>query len=433
MKKLLTLFVAISLSSTLTSTQAAEQLDQTVALVEQDVILQSELERRMTTIVRQLRERKQAVPPMKILQEQVLERLVVDSLQLQMAVRAGVRINEQELNAAIADIAKNNKMTLEQLRQSMEKDGINWELFREDLRDEIMVARVRRGQVSRRINISEREIDNLVKLMDAEGAQNIQYHLGHILIPIADSSDQQSIQKSREKAIDLIKQLRKGADFSNLALRHSAGQEALQGGDFGWRSAPQLPTLFAGPAKALEIGGISDALRSGSGFHILKLIDKRGEMKHIVQQVDARHILLMPNTLRDDKQSKKLIDDIRKRIVAGEPFSDLAKEFSDDKGSAREGGKLGWSTPDKFVGPFRKAVETLPMNTLSQPIQTQFGWHLVEVLGRRDADQTKELKRDRAARILQARKFDEEVESWLRELRDTSFVEILINSDEKKK
>ncbi len=431
MKNIIISSILVLFGSHLATVKAEEHLDQTVAVVEQDVILESELKRRMKAILRQLKEKNQPAPPMKILQDQVLERLIVDSLQLQMARRAGVRISEQELNAAVQDIANQNNMTLEQLRQSMEKDGINWELFREDLREEIMVARVRRGQVMRRINVSEREIDNLVALMEAEGEQNVQYHLGHILIPITDASDQSNIQQAREKAQDIIRQLREGADFANLAIQHSAGQEALQGGDFGWRPAAQLPTLFAGPAKALEIGGVSDALRSGSGFHIIKLLDKRGEMKHIVQQVNARHILLMPNTLRDENKTKELIFKLKQQLEAGADFAELAKKHSDDKGSARSGGELGWSEPDKYVGPFKEAVETLPLNTVSEPFVTQFGWHIVEVLGRRDADQTDELKRERAARILQARKFDEEVESWLRELRDTSFVDILIDDNKK--
>ncbi len=408
---------------------AAEQLDQTIAVVEQDIILESELKRRMKAIVRQLQQNNQSAPPMEILQQQVLERMIVDSLQMQMAMRAGVRIAEQELNAAVGDIAKQNQMSLEQLRQSMEKDGINWELFREDLRAEIMVARVRRGQVGRRIKISDREIENLVALMEEQGEQNIQYHLGHILIPVQDSSDQLSIQTAREKAQDLVKQLREGAEFSSIAIAHSSGQEALQGGDFGWRPAAQLPTLFSGPAKQLEVGEVSDPLRSGSGFHIIKLIEKKGEQKHVVQQVRSRHILLMPNTIRDDNASEKLIRELKQRIDSGANFDELAKEYSDDKGSALSGGVLDWTTPDTFVGPFKEVVETLPLNKLSDPVLTQFGWHIIEVLGRRDADQTDELKRNRAAQILQARKFDEEVESWLQELRDTSYVEILISDD----
>lgn len=432
MTKYVTLLATLTMSLMFSPAKAEEKLDQTIAIVEQDVILESELERRMKSIVRQLKQKDQAIPPMKILQEQVLDRLIMDSLQVQMAKRAGVRISEQELNAAVNDIAKNNNMTLQALRQSIIDDDISWELFREDLREEIMAARVRQGQVSRRIEISEREIDNLVRLIDAQGEQNIQYHLGHILIPIKDASDQTVIQEAREKAQDLVRQLRNGADFSSLAIQHSAGQEALQGGDFGWRPAPQLPTLFAGPAKSLKQGEVSDPLRSGSGFHIIKLIEKKGETKHIVQQVDARHILLMPNTIRDEQATKEKINELYDRVVnQGESFADLAKEFSDDKGSALSGGNLGWSTPDKFVGPFKEAVETLPLNKVSKPLQTQFGWHIVEVLDRRDADQTDELKRDRAARILQSRKFDEEVESWLREMRDTSYVEILIETDKK--
>jgi len=422
------LLLATTMSSTLS---AAQPLDQTIAIVEQDIILESELKRQMASIVRQLKERNQPVPEMSVLQEQVLERMIVNSLQLQMAQRAGVRISEQELNATILDIAKNNGKTLEQLRQSITEDGINWELFREDLRDEIMVARVRRAQVARRISISEREIDNLIRLIDNEGAQNVQYHLGHILIPVSDVSDQTAIQQAREKAQQLVEQLRGGANFAVLAINHSKGQEALQGGDFGWRAGNQLPTLFAGPAKNMKVGEVSSPLRSGSGFHIIKLLDKKGDLQHIVKQVNARHILLMPNTIRDDSASEKLINELHKRILNGESFEELAKEFSDDKGTARDGGELGWSTPDKFVGPFKNAVETLPIEQLSKPFKTQFGWHIVEVLGRRDADQTLEFKREQAARMLQSRKFDEEVESWLRELREESYVEVLIENKAK--
>ncbi|NVJ51526.1 MAG: peptidylprolyl isomerase [Gammaproteobacteria bacterium] len=429
MKLLLSALFSLSVVS---GAFAAQPLDQTIAIVEQDVILESELKRQMASVVRQLKERNQPLPEMSILQEQVLERMIITSLQLQMAKRAGVRISDQELNATISDIAKDNNQTLEQLRQSITDEGVNWELFREDLRSEIMVARVRRGQVSRRISISEREVDNLVKLIDNEGAQNIQYHLGHILIPIDDISDQQSIQTAREKAQDLVKQLRSGANFATLAINHSKGQEALSGGDFGWRSGTQLPTLFAAPAKNLAIGEVSDPLRSGSGFHIIKLIEKKGDVQHIVKQVNARHILLSPNTIRPPQETKAFAQTLYQQLKDGADFSELAKEHSDDKGTAREGGELGWSTPDTYVGPFRKAVETLPTNQLSEPVETQFGWHIIEVLGRRDADQTREFKRERAARILQSRKFDEEVEAWIRELRDSSYVEVLIDDSSKK-
>ncbi|MEE4245376.1 MAG: peptidylprolyl isomerase [Kangiellaceae bacterium] len=412
-------------------TYAAEELDETIALVEKDVILKSELERKMNAVLKQLKKANQPLPPMNVLQSQVLERAILDSLQLQMAKRSGVRIGEQELNSAVADIAKKNNMNLEQLRQSVSSDGLEWELFREDLRDEIMITRVRRGMVSNRISISDQELDSMVSLIDAEGSQKIQYHLGHILIAIKDASDQASIQEARDEAIRLVKELRGGAEFANLAIRHSDGQEALQGGDFGWRSAQQLPTLFAGPAKILDIGGVTDPLRSGSGFHILKLLDKRGEQRHIVKQVKARHILLIPNTIRDNAASAELIKVLRQRILDGESFAELAKEYSDDKGTALQGGELSWNVPEGYVGPFKTAVETLPLNQLSEPVETQFGWHIIEVIGRRDADQTNDFKRQQAARVLQARKFDEEVETWLREIRDTSFVEVLIEDDKK--
>ncbi|MCO7224439.1 peptidylprolyl isomerase SurA [Pleionea sp. CnH1-48] len=427
MKKIVTLLV-VSVLTTITSLVQAEpqKLDEIIAMVEKDVILRSELTRKLNEITTQAQKRGQPLPPSSLLQQQILERMILDSLQLQMAKRAGVRISEQELNAAVQRIAEQNNMTLEQLRIEMaEKEGIDFELFREDLRKEIMTQRVRRGHVSRRIKISERDVDNMVQLIDAEGSEKIQYRLGHILLPIKNSTDPQSIQEARDKAENLIKDLRAGADFAQTAIAHSSGQNALQGGDFGWRSAAELPSLFVASTKALEIGGISEALRSGSGFHILKLLDKRGEQVHLVDQVKARHILLSPNAIMTEAQAEAKIKDIRQKILDGADFEELAKEHSADKGSANLGGDLGWSEPAKYVGPFKTAVQTLPLNELSEPVKTQFGFHIIEVLERRSNDQTKEKKREQARRILHSRKFDEEVEAWLQEIRDTSYVEIL--------
>lgn len=410
---------------------AADKLDEAVALVDDDVVLKSELDRRVATVRQDLSRRGVRMPPDEVLREQVLERLIVDAVQLQHARRAGVRVADQELAGIIENIARENQVSLEQFRLQLAADGINFEIFRDDIRNEVMVSRLRQAQVSRRIFISEQEVDSMLKSMDSEGAERISYRLGHILIPIAESASPQDVQQASALADDIVKQLRSGADFAEMAVRHSAAQDALQGGDFGWKTLNQLPSLFAPAVKALKPAEVSEPLRSASGLHILKLYDSRGAERVVVRQSHARHILIKPSQIRTEEQAKKFISELREQIIKGADFAALAKAHSDDPGSANLGGDLGWANPGKFVPEFESTLEKLADNEVSEVFRSQFGWHVMQLLGRRDDDQTEEAKRNQAYRLLQNRKYDEEVEAWVRELRDEAYVRILI--DEKKK
>jgi len=404
----------------------AELIDRIIAIVDEDVVLESELVRRSNTIINQIKSRDQVVPSLNIVRKQVLDRLVVESLQLQMAQRVGVRIGDRELTATLERIAENAKLSIEQFKEQVEKDGISWSLFREDLRNEIMIDRVMRGMVQRRIQVSEKEIDNIVAQMDKEGETRTQYHLGHILLALTENASPEEVSAQREQAKKIIDALRGGSNFEEFAIAFSSGQKSLEGGDMGWRSLSQLPTLFAGTVKNMDIKDISEPLRSGSGLHILYLKDKKGDFeKQVVVQTKVRHILVSPNAITTDIQAFDKITLARQRIVGGEKFEDLAIEISDDKSNASQGGDMGWVDPGTFVPEFSEVMDKLEINELSQPTKTQFGWHLMEVLGRRDQDQTEERKRDRAFRILSNRKFEEESQVWINELKEKAHIKII--------
>ena len=411
---------------TLVGNAKVEILDRVIALVDTDVVLASELVRRTNTIVQQIEARKQTVPPMDKLRDQVLERLIVESLQLQMAKRVGVRVSDTELDSTIERLAADGNATLEQLRQSVESEGTPWAIFREDLRSEIMISRVRNGSVSRRIKVSEKEIENLLSQINKDGESRTQYSLGHILLSLPENATPEEIETVRQKAERLVTELRNGGNFQEYAITNSAGENALSGGNLGWRSLSQLPSLFAGSVKNMKVGDISEPLRSGSGLHILSLLDSRGGFEtHEVIQTRARHILITPDAITDEKAALDKINLVRQRILDGEKFEELAIEFSDDKGTGALGGDLNWADPGTFVPEFTETMDGLAINELSEPVKTQFGWHIIEVMGRRNQDQTEDKKRERAYRMLHKRKFEEEAQIWLRELRDQAYIKLV--------
>jgi peptidyl-prolyl cis-trans isomerase SurA len=423
------LFILMMAAAVLASHNASAEavvFDRVIVIVNDDVILHSELERRLEAVRAQIRKQGMELPDDKVLREQVLERMILDSIQLQMAERIGIRVSDTELNATIANIASKNGMTLEQFKKKLESEGESFALFREDLRHEIMISRLRQAKVGRRVYISDQEVDDMVRLMEEQGANNVQYRLGHILVAIPETATPDTVKAAREKAANIVRQLKEGADFAKLAIAYSDAQDALQGGDMGWKTINELPTLFAPVAQQLEPGQVADPIRSGSGLHILKLLDKKGgENKTMVRQVKARHILIKPSAILSDEQAKMKLEEIRSQILAGAKFEDLAKEYSEDLGSASQGGDLGWASPDIFTPKFKEMVESLPVGEISKPFRSQFGWHIVQVEGWREADQTEEAKRDRARRILFQRKFEEEVSNWLRQIRAEAYVKML--------
>lgn len=425
LKQMATLSVTAVLLCTSLTLRAAEAIDEAVALVDDDVVLRSELDRRLASVRKDLQARNVRLPPDNVLRQQVLERLITDNVQLQMAKRAGVRVSDQELAQIVANIAKENNLSPEQFRLKLASEGISYELFREDLRNEVLISRVRQGAVGRRIFISEQEVQAMMETIAAEGENRTEYHLGHILLPISENASTEDVREVSARAQQLVEKLRNGADFAELAIANSAGQEALQGGDFGWKTANQLPSLFATAAKSLKPGEISEPLRSGSGLHILKLFDSRGNERVMVQQTKARHILVKPSTILSEEEAEQKIRDLLAKIKAGADFAQLAKQHSDDPGSANLGGDLGWTNPGMFVPVFEQTMNELQPGQLSEPFRSEFGWHVLQVLERRDDDQTEERKRQQAYRFLHSRKYDEEVESWVREIRDQAFIKIL--------
>jgi len=425
LKQMATLSVTAVLLCTSLTLQAAEAIDEAVALVDDDVVLRSELDRRLASVRKDLQARNVRLPADNVLRQQVLERLITDNVQLQMAKRAGVRVSDQELAQIVANIAKENNLSPEQFRLKLASEGISYELFREDLRNEVLISRVRQGAVGRRIFISEQEVQAMMETIAAEGENRTEYHLGHILLPISESASTDDVRDVSARAQQLVEKLRAGADFAELAIANSVGQEALQGGDFGWKTANQLPSLFATAAKSLNPGEISEPLRSGSGLHILKLFDSRGNERVMVQQTKARHILIKPSTILTEEEAEQKIRDLLAKIKAGADFAELAKQHSEDPGSANLGGDLGWANPGMFVPVFEQTMNELQPGQLSEPFRSEFGWHVLQVLERRDDDQTEERKRQQAYRFLHSRKYDEEVESWVREIRDQAFIKIL--------
>lgn len=425
MLKATTLALLALLFATTAPVQASQPLDQAVALVDDDVVLKSELDRRLASVRKDLQARNVRLPNDDVLRQQVLDRLITDNVQLQMAKRAGVRVSDQELGQFIENIAKENRLSPEQFRLKLASEGLSYELFREDLRNEVLISRVRQGAVGRRVFISEQEVQAMMETIAAEGESRTEYHLGHILLPIPESASPDDVRAVSERATALIKQLRSGSDFAELAIANSAGQEALQGGDFGWKTANQLPTLFAGAAKSLKPGEVSEPLRSGSGLHILKLFDSRGNERVMVQQTHARHILVKPSAILSEADAEKKIQSLYEQVKAGADFAELAKKNSDDPGSANLGGDLGWANPGMFVAAFEQTMNGLQPGDISAPFRSEFGWHVMQVLERRDNDQTEERKRQQAYRFLHSRKYDEEVEAWVREIRDQAFIKIL--------
>ena len=403
-----------------------QMLDRIIAIVDESVVLESELVRRSNAIIAQIKSRNQAVPSLKILRKQVLDRLIIESLQLDTAKRVGVRISDGELNATLEKIAESSNMSVEQLQKQVESDGTAWAIFREDIRNEVMIDRVQRGMVQRRIQVSEKEIDNIVQQLDKEGESRTQYHLGHILLALPESATPEQLAAKREEARKIIEALRGGSNFEEFAVAFSSGQNSLEGGDMGWRSLNQLPALFAGTVKNMNVSDVSEPLRSGSGLHILFLKDKKGGFKQeVVVQTKVRHILVTPDAITTDQQAKDKIELARERILGGEDFTTVAVEISDDKSNAAQGGDMGWVDPGTFVPEFNEVMNGLSLNQLSKPVRTQFGWHIMEVTGRRDQDQTEDRKRDRAYRILSSRKYEEEMQTWISELKDRAHIKII--------
>lgn len=405
--------------------QTVVELDRIVAVVNDDVIVESELGTRVRTIKAQLRQAGTPLPPENVLEQQVLERLVLERLQIQIAEVNGIRVEDENLNQAVQAVARQNNLTLAQFREILERDGFDFAKFREDMRNEMLIARLRQRQVENRISVTDRDIDNYLATVEQQGGGENEYLLQHILIAVPEAASSDKIAEARAKAEDLVARLRDGANFSEMAVAESDGQQALEGGSLGWVKSANLPTIFAEAVPGLKQGEITDPIRSPSGFHIVKMADIRGDAgRHMVSQTKVRHILVRPDELTTPEEARVRLEQLRLRIENGEDFNELARAHSDDRGSALQGGDLGWVNPGGTVPKFETVMNSLAPGEVSEPFDTQFGWHIMQVLERREFDDTEQARRAKAAEVLRKRRMDEELQNWLRQIRDEAYVEL---------
>jgi peptidyl-prolyl cis-trans isomerase SurA len=401
---------------------AAEELDRIVAVVNEDVITLSELNRRTQQIIQQLKESNTQMPQHSQLQKQLLERMITETVQLDLARSNNINLSEDELNQVMTKLAQDNKLDLTQFRLALINQGLNYEEFREQIRQEVLINRIKVKQVDNRVSVTASEVENYLK-SSAALDKDSEYHLLHILIALPEAASPELTREKLQQAESLLQQLNGGADFAKMAVSFSDGQQALKGGDLGWRKASYLPTLFSDEVMKMSPGQLSPILRSSSGFHILKLADIRGD-KQVVQQVKARHILLSNNSGKSDQELQQRLNNLLERIKQGEDFAALAKANSDDSGSAAKGGELGWADPENYVSSFREMLASLDVNQISKPFQSKFGWHVVQLQALRDHDNSKEVRYNKAYQALTQRKIEEEHQVWLRRLRDEAFVDI---------
>lgn len=407
---------------------AIKVLDRIVAVVNDEALTLNELDLRVRITEQQLKRQKIPSPAADVLRRQVLERMVVDRAQLQLARETGVRVDDATVNATIARIAEQNNATLPAFRERLEREGVAFSRFREDIRDEIVMTRLRDREVDSRIQVSEGEIDNFLADQAGVEAGAIEYNIAQILLRVPDNATTDRIEQARKRADELVEQLRGGADFARTAASFSNAPEALQGGELGWRTAERLPTLFFDAVKTLKPGELGPIVRSPGGFHILKLIGRRNAVEGKlaggpVEQTRVRHILLRVSDLTPESEVKRRLSDLRERVLkGGQDFGQLARLHSVD-GTSTRGGELGWVYPGDTVPEFERAMNTLKPNEMSEPVQSPFGWHLIQVLERRVEASPVERNRFAARQALRDRKSDQAFQEWIRQLRDRTYVE----------
>ena len=405
-----------------------ELLDRVIAVVESGVIMESELNSRLQEVIGRIRETGSELPPKKILEEQVLERLIMEEIQLQIGERAGIKISDAELNSSLSKIASQNSLNLENFKDSLESQDISYRDLRETVKRNMIIQRVQRGKVGSKIDITNEEIENFLNSEEGKTKLAEEYSVQQILFPLKGNSTKEEIKKAETKGKSIIKKLLSGESFSKLAASYSSGQNALEGGSLGWKKSSELPTLFSEIIINMEVGDISKLIRSGAGFHILRLSEKRGDTVKFEDQTLVRHILLKSTEIRTPSQTKDLIQEIYNNLKNGDDFEGLAREYSEDPGSKLDGGDLGWSTPSAFDPIFAEVINKTAINEISEPFKSSFGWHVLEVLGRRNEDVSESVRKNQAYQIIFTRKYEQELQRTLIELRSEAFVDIKLAS-----
>jgi len=431
-KKNLTLSVLIGflLSSFFSERMEAkiELIDRVIAVVDSGVIMESELNLRVQDIIGRLRSEGTELPPKELLEEQVLERLIIEEIQLQIGDSAGVKISDAELNRALSMLASQNSMNLEQFKESLDANNSSYSKLRDSVRKELIIQRVQRGKVVANIEISEQEIENFLNSEEGRSKLAEQYNVQQILLSLNSEAPESKVNSTKEKGADIIRRYNEGESFEKLAATYSSDQNALEGGSLGWRKATELPTLFSDVVTKMKVGEASELIRSGAGFHIIRLAEKKGDVVKFEDQTLVRHILVQPSEIRSEKQTKDLMNEIYQKLADGEDFKQLARQHSEDPGSKMEGGELGWSAPDTFDPAFEAVMNSVDIGVFSTPFQSSFGWHILEVLDRRNEDISDDVRKNRAYSIIFNRKFEQELQRTLIELRSESYVDIKLNS-----
>lgn len=428
MKNWKTLLLGIALVAN-TSFAAPQVVDKVAAVVNNGVVLESDVNGLMQSVKLNAGQAGQQLPDDATLRHQILERLIMDQIMLQMGQKMGIKISDDQLDQAIANIAKQNNMTTDQMRSRLAYDGLNYSTYREQIRKEMIISEVRNNEVRRRVSVLPQEVDALASQIGDQNDASTELNLSHILIPLPENPSSDQVNEAQSQAESIVEQARGGADFGKLAISYSADQQALKGGQMGWGRIQELPGIFAQALTTAKKGDIVGPIRSGVGFHILKINDMRGGSQSIsVTEVHSRHILLKPSPIMTDEQARVKLEQVAADIRSGKTtFDKAAKELSQDPGSANQGGDLGWATPDMYDPSFRDALMKLNKGQMSAPVHSSFGWHLIELLDTRKVDRTDAAQKDKAYRMLMNRKFSEEAATWMQEQRASAYVKILSN------
>ncbi len=419
------IFAFLTLAMSHTVLAKVEPLDRVAVQINEGIVLESEIAGMLKTVKANASSAEQALPSDQALRTQVIERLIMTRLQMQMADRIGLHIGDLQLDQTISNIAKEQNLTVDQMREKIGEEGMSWSQYREQLREEITLGEIQRIQVQRRIQVSPQEINNLVKLIEEQGLQQVEFQIGHILIEVPSSPSSEALQKASERANTVLKRVQDGDDFRRTAIAASAGPKALEGGVWDYMNVNEMPTLFAEVLGGAKTGDIIGPIRSGAGFHIIKVLDARGLQTKEVDEVSSRHILIKPSPILSEERAKAMLDKFVDQIRAGDAdFAALARQYSEDPGSGAKGGELGWADPSVYVPAFAQTLSALEVGEISEPFRSSHGWHIVQLEERRKTDATDKFNTNRAHQLIFRRKFNEELQNWLDEMRSEAYIEV---------
>ncbi|WP_250655351.1 peptidylprolyl isomerase [Alkalimarinus coralli] len=416
----LTMLFLLTLS---TAYGKVKPLDHVLVIVDDDIVMVSELEARIKTITARLKAQGTALPPASVMSERVLDQLILESIQLQMAERNGLRVDDNQLNETMQNIAKRNGYTLDEFQEEIKSEGVTYNEAREQIRRELLISRLQQRQVDRKVRVTDKEVETFLASSEGKRRTATEYYLGHILVSISDPANPVIVEEARKRAEGIVAELNNGADFKQTAVAKSDGRNALQGGVIGWRKENEVPSIAADIIQTLKVGKPSELLRTPSGFHIMSVLDKRGGKEQLVKQFNVRHILIKPSEVRTEQEAKTIIEQLRERIISGDDFAAIAKAHSEDPVSAISGGDLEWVSPGEMVPAFDDIMQHSKVGEISEPFLSDFGWHILQVQDTRMEDLGNRIQANQARRVIHRRKYDEELTLWLREIREEAFIE----------